>query len=248
MGYWPIVLNALKNSDLVLLVVDARMPEISRNKEILKKTENLKKRTIIVFNKIDLISKDDLEKLKKENIDSHFVSCNKRIGIRELREFLENKAENFNKKSFRIGIVGYPNVGKSSIINLIAPKSKLKVSKISGTTKKISWIRVGKLRIMDSPGVIPFTDQKTEMGLTASKDPYKIKDPEKVALKIVEFLNKKNKEILKKFYQVNSNKDYDLFLEIGRKKGFLIKGGEIDIDRTSRLILKDWQTGKIKIF
>ena len=101
---------------------------------------------------------------------------------------------------------------------------------------------------MDSPGVIPFTDQKTEMGLTASKDPYKIKDPEKVALKIVEFLNKKNKEILKKFYQVNSNKDYDLFLEIGRKKGFLIKGGEIDIDRTSRLILKDWQTGKIKIF
>lgn len=248
MGYWGVVLNVLKNSDYIVLVIDSRIPEISRNKEIIEKTEKLNKRVILVYNKIDLIQKKDLEKLKKENEDSFFISSKNKTGIKELKEFLINKAENWNRDSLRVSFVGYPNVGKSSLINLLVPKAKLKVSKISGTTKKTEWIRLGKIRIMDSPGVIPITDKKIEIGITSSKDAHKIKEPEKVALKIINFLNKKNKKILENFYNVlNKGDDYDTFLEIGNKKGFLLKGKEVDEHRTAIKIIQDWQEGKISL-
>lgn len=248
MGFWPVVLNVIRNSDVILLLVDARMPEISRNTEILEKVkQNPKKRLILIFNKTDLISRKELEKLKKEHQGAFFISADKKIGVNKLKETLENMADNWSRSSLRIGIVGYPNIGKSTLINLLAPGAKAKVSPVSGTTKKTQWIRIGKLRIMDSPGVIPFADKKIQIGMTAAKDPHKIRNPEKVAMRTIEYIMKKSPSVLERFYKIETGTPYETFENIARKKGYLIKGGEIDENRTAIKIIEDWQKGKISL-
>ncbi len=246
MGFWPVVLNVLKNSDIIILIADARLPEITKNCEIVRKVNLMNKKVILVFNKIDLLAKKDLENLKKKYPSNFFVSVkNKKIG--RLKKYLNELAEKNSRKSLRVGIVGYPNVGKSTLINLLISYAKLKVSDVPGTTKKTQWIRSGRLRIIDSPGVIPVRDSAEIVGLVSGKDPRKIKNPEKTALKIINFLNKKDKKILEKFYDVNAKSDYDLFLRIGKKKGYLLKGREIDENRTAIKILEDWHKGKISL-
>jgi hypothetical protein len=248
MGYWPIVLNVLRNSDVILLLVDARMPEISRNSEIINKVEMMEgKRLIVVFNKSDLIKQKDIEKLKKEYPRAMFVSAKNKIGIGKLKDTLQNMADNWERDSLRVGLVGYPNIGKSTLINLLAPKANAKVSRVSGTTRKTFWIRVGNLRIMDSPGVIPFGDGKAQLGLTAAKDPHKIRNPEKVAIRVIEFVMKNHKGAIEKFYNATGDDAYELFESIGKAKGFLVKGGEIDENRTAIKIIDDWQKGKINL-
>jgi ribosome biogenesis GTPase A len=248
MGFWPVVLNVLRNSDVVLLVLDARMPDIAKNSEIVGKVEKMKKRLVYVFNKCDLIGKSDLKRLQREYPGGFFVSALKMRGIGRMKKGLRAMADSWKRESLRVGIVGYPNAGKSSLINALVPGAQVKVKSVSGTTRKTEWIRAGKIRIMDSPGVIPAGDDKIKIGLTASKDPHKIRNPEKVAVKIVEFLMKKDSGILERFYGIDVEGGtgvYDVFLAIGKEKGFLVKGGEVDENRAAVKIIDDWQRGRI---
>jgi ribosome biogenesis GTPase A len=248
MGFWPVVLNVLRNSDVVLLVVDARMPDIARNSEIVGKVEKMEKRLVLVFNKCDLVRESDLVELRKEYSRSFFVSALKRRGIKKLKKGLDDMAGAWKRESLRVGIVGYPNAGKSSLINAMVPGAGVKVKSVSGTTRKTEWIRSGKIRIMDSPGVIPAGDDKIKIGLTASKDPHKIRNPEKVAFKILEFLMEKKSGVLDRFYGAlldDEMSSYDVFLAIGKKKGFLVKGGEVDENRCAVRIIDDWQRGRL---
>ena len=256
MGFWPVVLNVLRNSDVVLLLVDARMPELTRNSEIIRKVESMKnKRLIVVFNKSDLVGRKEVEKLEREYPLAFFVSATKRTGVRDLMGTLENMAENWNRPSLRVGLVGYPNIGKSTLINLLVPGARAKVSSVAGTTKKTQWVRTGNLRIMDSPGVIPFGDGKIQMGMSSSKDPHKMRSPEKVALFLLGergnrqqvIGNRKRVEAIKKFYGVGGESAEELFEAIGRKRGFLVKGGEVDENRTAVRIVDDWQRGRINL-
>jgi len=91
--------------------------------------------------------------------------------------------------------------------------------------------------------VIPFGDSKVQMGMTAAKDPHKIRNPEKVAIRIIEFLIKKGVKI----YGVGGDDAYEVFEEIGRKKGYLVKGGEVDENRIAIKVIDDWQRGKINL-
>ncbi|MFH0711829.1 MAG: GTPase [archaeon] len=246
MGFWPVVLNVLRNSDVVLMLVDARMPEVGRNSEIVRKVDSMGKKLVYVFNKIDLVGRKDVEELKRFYPDGFFISATRKVGVRELKLFLEKMADGWGRSSLRVGVVGYPNVGKSSLINLLAVGARAKVSSVAGTTRKTQWVRVGRLRIMDSPGVIPFGDGRIQVGMTASKDAHKIKNPEKVAI----FLLGESERVrlaIKNFYGVDGESVDDVFEAIGRKRGYLVKGGEVDENRTAVKIIDDWQKGKIRL-
>ncbi|MDP3882031.1 MAG: GTPase [Nanoarchaeota archaeon] len=249
MGFWPVVENVIKRSDIVVLVADARMPELSRNKEIERKIVSSGKKTILVFNKIDLILPADLQDLRKNNSGAFFVSVKKQKGIIELKNFLEKLGINMNIPEPRVGIVGYPNVGKSSVINSLAERASTAISPIAGTTRGFQWIKVGNLLIIDSPGVIPLEDKNTKLGLIAAKNPEKISYPEKVAAEIINMFLKKSPEALKAHYKLSSDnlklEAYEVLLEIGKKRGYLMKGGIVDETKTAIQIIREWQTGKL---
>lgn len=239
------VLNVLRNADVVLMVVDARVPSVSRNSEIMRKCEKMGKELVIVFNKIDLVSGKILDELRGEYGGAFFVSATKKKGIGKLKIHLEELAERGERTSLRVGIVGYPNAGKSALINAMTG-AELKVKDVSGTTKKTAWIRMGNVRIMDSPGVIPAGDDKVALGLTASKDPHKMKNVESVAMSLLRM--DRVGENVRRFYGVDVDlEDFELFEEIGRRKGFLLRGGVVDENRTAVRIVEDWQKGRVKV-
>lgn len=249
MGYWGVVNNCLKNADLILLIIDARVPQETRNKEVERKAREMEKEVVYVCNKSDLISQSAMNHIKKLIDPVFFVSAKKKESVKKLRKYLDKKGEGF-EKSMRVALIGYPNVGKSSLFNLLVPEARAKVSSVSGTTKKTEWIRSKNLRFMDSPGVIPRADSKVQVGITASKDPHKIPHPEKVALQVIKTIRKQGDEILKKYYGVSFERemsDYDVFLAIGETKKLLIKGGEVDEHRTAVKVIDDWQKGKISL-
>jgi len=246
MGYWGVVLNNLKNADIILLVLDARVPEETRNKEIETKASILGTKILYVFNKSDLVNKGTLSDLKKANPEAFFTNSNKLQTLLPISKYLNEMAEG-RSRALRVAVLGYPNVGKSSILNKLT-KSKEKVSRVSGTTKKTKWVRVGNVRFMDTPGVIPRKDSRASVGLTSSKDIYKIEHPERIALKLIDKIRGTNS--LQNRYGVKINKEdtsYDIFLKIGIEKKHMIKGGDVDEDKTARVIVGDWQKGRLKV-
>ncbi len=251
MGYWGVVLNCLKNGDMIVLVLDARIPEQTNNSEIQKKAESMHKELVTVFNKSDLISNKQLQEIKQKHPNAFFVSAMKKRGIKELRKYLEDRGtefENYKHKTMKVAMVGYPNVGKSSVLNLLAPEAKAKVSFVSGTTKKTQWVGNGNIRYLDSPGVIPSKDRTVKIGITSAKDVEKLKDPEKIAANIIEVILKQSDKPLEDLYKIKISEEdttYDIFLAIGEAKKFKLKGNEIDENRTAKLIVRDWQKGKL---
>ncbi len=249
MGFWPVTKRVVKDSDIVLLILDVRMPELSMNKELERIIDIHKKRLIYVFNKIDVVSLEHLDSVKKKFPGAFFVSGTKNIGVGALKKYLLMTAKRMKIKDPKIGVVGYPNVGKSAIINALAKRARAKVAAFAGTTKGIQWIKAGGLMVLDSPGVIQMEDSERGLGVLGAKSIEKIKNVEKIAFEIIQKLVDHDKTILENCYKLSINKeDYGVILEkIGKKKGFLLKGGVVDERRAALLIVKDWHEGKLRI-
>jgi len=254
--YWQVIQNIINDSDIVIEVLDARMPELSRNKEIEEIVQNSGKRLILILNKSDLVSESNLRKrLKKlqREYPVFVISSKKKLGTKRLREYLiaQSKSKE-NNKLFRIGVLGYPNTGKSSIINALVMKSKAKVTSRAGTTHGQQWINAGNnIQIIDSPGVIPLKEQdEVRYALIGSRNIDKIKNLELVAHEVINFFE--NKLNIERLYNIkidseNSNNPDKIIEQIGIKRGFLKKGGLVDFGRTSIQIIRDWQSGKLRV-
>jgi ribosome biogenesis GTPase A len=233
---------------------------------------------IFVVNKSDLVSieslKEQIEPLKKI-APVVFISTKKKGSIKLLLYIIKKvfkkygkrpgtikEKSNAHKLKFRetkadivVGVLGYPNVGKSSVINSLCHKKKLKVSKKPGTTHGIHWIRATKeIKLIDSPGVIPLKkDDEIRYGLIGAKDGERLKYPEVVSSAIINlFLQNKKKEKFENFYRIKieyeSKEDfYGILDKIAQKRRFLLKGGNFDLNRASLLIIKDWQEGKLRM-
>ena len=248
MGFWPVVEDMIENADIIVLVCDARMPELSLNSELVRKVHKHGKELVMAFTKIDMVNKEKLIEVKKQHRDAFFVSGTKNLGISELRRHLQILAKRKKIAEPKIGIVGYPNIGKSAIINALARRARALIADMPGTTRGVQWINSGNLRILDSPGVIPYEDKSNKLVLLGSKHPEKISDPLKSAVEIIQMFTSGNKKGLEERYNIKIaplTDSYDILIAIGEKRGFLKKGAEVDETKTAITIVKDWQKGKL---
>ncbi len=256
-AYPKIVRDVIETSDIILEILDARFVEKTRNRDIERLIISKGKILVYVLNKSDLV---DMRKLKEEAQILKLEPCvmfsaRDRVGGRKLRDRIKMEAKKIKGfQRVRVGIIGYPNTGKSSIINLLAGRSVAGTSAQSGFTKGIQKIRLTKdILLLDTPGVIP-DDEATNMGINRMslkkqaeigvKNYDRVKEPEM----IVHILMQEYAGVFEDYYGFETEGDSEALLEgLGRKNNFLKKGAVVDTDRTARWILRDWQEGKIRI-
>ena len=252
MNYWNVVKNIVRRADIVIEVLDARMPALSRNHDLEVMVKKMNKELVKVFNKVDLVSAAHYHFLQRRYKGAFFVSGTKNLGMSKLRNALYMLGKRKGAENPKIGVVGYPNVGKSAIINAIARRAKAKMSPIPGTTRGVQTIKAGGLNVLDSPGVFPYGEDELKLGLLAAKNPDRLKNPELLACKIIEMFLESNKLALEKFYNLKLEEEaewdsYEIMLQIGQEKKMLMKGGVTDERRTALQIIRDWQRGHIQI-
>ncbi len=238
MAFWDIVNKIIYKADLIIEVLDARFCDMSRNSEIENKVLS-KKKLLFVVNKVDLIKKEEAEKIKKslEKIaPCVFISAKKHLGT----TFLRKKIMQLSKgNEVKVGVIGYPNTGKSSLINALKGNEAAKTSSQSGYTKKEQNVRVSKkIVLIDTPGVYSYDKKEPEeLFIFGAIDYTKLKDPELAAYKLIEMFKE---EICKK-YKVE-NKDVETMLEeIAIKTNKLSKGNIPNTKNAAIQILRDWQ-------
>jgi len=247
-GKYPLLLRKIiETSDIVLEILDARFPKEMQNRDIEKLIKDRGKKIIYVLNKSDLAEK----RICGLN-PQVFVSCKNRRGISELRNKIKEESAKIRKTGeynrIQVGIIGYPNTGKSSLINLLIGKNSAKTGSDAGFTKGIQKFRLTEgIHLLDSPGVIPAdeysltNEEKIARNVhVGGRSPNQIKNPEFALNKLVAIYKKD----LEKIYKIKFENEDDLIEIIGRKRGFLKKGGEVNSDRTAREILNNWQMEK----
>ena len=268
------IIEDLKLIDVVIELLDARIPISSRNPEIKKITEN--KRKIILLNKSDLSdeieNKKWLEKLSKEaptiltdsNTGRGVDKVSKKIEVIMEDEIQRQKERGRINKTIRIMILGIPNVGKSSFINRISKKAKLEVANRPGVTRSKQWIRIGKNQeLLDTPGVLwpKFETKEISLNLAFTgtiKDD--ILETTEIAYELLKVLYINYTKNLQDRYKITDeelkdlenkqNHIYELMKLIARKRGALVSGGNIDEDKVSKIILVDFRKcrlGKITL-
>ncbi len=241
-NFWKIVNEVIKDSDVLLLVLDARLISETKNKEIVDKVKQAKKKLIYVINKSDLVPLPYLEKQKKKFKNAVFISSIKKQGTTILLRKIMEVGKN---KEIVVGVLGYPNVGKSSVINALKGRASASTSSQGGHTKGKQLLKINnRVLILDTPGVLPYKEKdEVKHALTASVDSSKVKDPEIVVYHII----KSHKGLLEKYFGIEPEPNAKKTLEkIALRKKILLKKGRPDLDRMARTILRLWQKGKIK--
>ncbi|MBR9683579.1 GTPase [Candidatus Woesearchaeota archaeon] len=245
-NFWKIVNQVIKQADIIVLLLDARLINETRNLEIETKVKKENKPLIYVITKCDLVDKRELEKISLR--PSVFISAKKHLGTTILRNriLLTGKKRYGNMEFFTIGVLGYPNVGKSSLINAMKGKRSAPTSSTSGFTKGVQKIRAdNKLVFLDTPGVIPYKEKDSSKHvLIGTIDFNRAKDPERIVVDLME----RYPGQIEDHYGVQPSPDFEHSIElIAKKRNLLMKQNKPDTERASRMILKDWQTGKMRL-
>ncbi len=251
-----LLLKVVETSDIILEILDARFISETRNLEIEELIKKKNKKIIYVLNKSDLISRineSEINEIKPYVV----ISCAKRKGGKGLRNRIKQEAKRVKKETphyerIQIGVIGYPNTGKSSVINLLIGRNSAKTGAEAGFTKGLQKLKLtSDILLLDSPGVIPLKeyssiDQKalSKHAKVSARDYNKIKEPEVV----VSNLMKEYKKSFQEFYKTKTEDAEQLIEEVGTKRSILKKHGEVEADKTARSIIKDWQENKIKIY
>ncbi len=250
--------ESLKKTDVVIEILDARIPNSSRNPMIEEIVAE--KPTVIVLNKSDLGDPSAMkmweDSFRGENREAVQVSAmtGKNInGIVEKSRKLCADEDWFGKRAVRVLILGVPNVGKSAIINYLAGKKKQDVSNRPGVTRNVQKIKLtDRIHLVDTPGVLwhKFEDQSVgeKLAILGSINDA-ILFREDIAMKGLEIMVRFYPERLIERYRLKEediSEPSDRLLEIiGSKRGCLVKGGVVDTDKASRIVLTEIRDGKL---
>lgn len=255
---------SLKLIDVVVEIIDARIPISSSNPDLAQIIENKPK--LVLLNKCDKANKFATQKwvnyYSEKGVKALPVDCKTGRGLNKfvpaVREILADKFEAQKAKGIknlilRLMIVGIPNVGKSSFINRVSKQTRAKVEDRPGVTRGNQWYTISNdLEMLDTPGVLwpKFDDEKVGLHLAftgAVKD--QVLDIELLAMDFLDAMQKApTQEFLDRFKlkreDIEDIQPYELLELVGRKRGMLISGGEIDTERAANLIMDEYRAGK----
>lgn len=252
--------------DIVIEILDARIPSSSENPEIAGLIGN--KPRLTVLSKASLADPNATSVWKnyydKNNRSCIFIDCITGAGMNDIapaiKQILSDKIESYERKgmsgrTLKAMVAGIPNVGKSSLINKLAGQKKAKVEDRPGVTMMKQWVSTSiGIDLLDMPGVLwpKFDDQSVGEVLAmtgAIKD--QILDTEHVAIQLCGKLREMYPSLLSERYklgdmnQYSDMENYEIFEMIGRKRGFLISGGEVNYERTATILLDEFRAAKI---
>jgi ribosome biogenesis GTPase A len=253
------VTEKLKLVDIIFELVDARIPRSSRNPMIDEIIQQ--KPRLVLLNKADMadkeITKDWIAYFKRHQIPALAINSQDGVGMKEIvaesklilkEKFDRMKAKGVKPRAIRAMIVGIPNVGKSTLINRLAKKNIAQTGNRPGVTKAQQWIKVGKeLELLDTPGILwpKFEDQEVGLKLAltgAIKDT--ILNLQDITIYGLRFLEKAYPERLQERYKLEGIPDeiVEVFDQIGKLRGCLMSGGEVDYDKVSELVIREIRT------
>ena len=259
----------LKLIDIVCVVLDARIPYASNNKDLFDVIKQ--KSVIMVLNKSDLADKVSLEKAenkyKKDGCYTIRTNCVTGSGISELLSLIRelgSRIKNKNKTSemykkmnnvYRVMVVGIPNVGKSSLINKLSGKTSAKVGNKPGVTRQKQWIRPAKdIEIMDTAGVLwPKLEENMagiKLAITGNIKG-EVVDQELIAFGFIDMIkeNEKYMSYVKARYKldddVQNSTTLQIIEQIGENRGIMQKGGIVDTQRVCNMLLDEYRSGKL---
>ena len=260
------IVAEIKNMDAVCEILDARIPLSSRNPDIDEMTAG--KPRLVVLNRVD-----QADPVQTKRWSAHFrekgyavLEANAKGGVgtaqfaAAVRELLKEKLAAYAEKgqigrTVRVMVLGIPNVGKSTFINKVAKRKTARAEDRPGVTRTKQWVPVDStLELLDTPGILwpKFDDTKVGMHLAftgAIKDD--VMDLEELASCLMEYLGKHYADIVKERYKIEIEEEdsgYDLLIKAGRKRGFLMRGAEVDTERMSRILLDEFRGGKLGRF
>lgn len=256
---------SLKLVDAVAEILDARIPLSSKNPDLQKLIQNKPK--VVLLNKCDMANQTAtsrwIDYYASQGITAIAVDCKSGKGLNKFAPAVNNvlserkerlKAKGMVNPMLRIMIVGIPNVGKSSFINRVAKQNRAKVEDRPGVTRGNQWYSIAKnIEMLDTPGVLwPKFDDKIvgeRLAFTgAVKD--QILDTELLAVRLLDFLRSlKPADFIARFKLEDIDLDaidsYELLNVIGKKRGMLISGGEINTERAAIMLLDEFRSGKL---
>lgn len=257
--------SSLKLVDAVAEIIDARIPVSSRNPDLDKLIQS--KPRLVLLNKCDMANQTAtkmwIDYFKNQGITAIAIDCKSGRGLNQfapaVNKVLAQRLEKLKSKGMinpmlRIMIVGIPNVGKSSFINRIAKQNRAKVEDRPGVTRGNQWYTIAKnLEMLDTPGVLwPKFDDKVvgeHLAFTgAVKD--QILDVELLAVRLLDFLKKlKPKDFIERFkledIDIENTDSYELLELIGKKRGMLVSGGEVNTERAAIMLLDEFRAAKL---
>ncbi len=255
--------ESLSLVDAVAEIVDARIPDSSRNPELSGIVGS--KPRLILLNKCDIADKTATDRwikhYKEQGITAIPLDCRSGKGVenfvKSVKVILADRLEAYDKKGMvgkplRVMVVGIPNVGKSSFINRMSKMVKAKVADRPGVTRGNQWFKIDdRLELLDTPGVLwpKFDDPRVGEKLAftgAVKDD--VIDIELLAVRLLECMSVEYPERLTERYGVNPaefDEPYDLLCAIGKKRGMMVRGGEVDTERAATVLLDEYRGGKL---
>ena len=257
------IAESIKMCDCVIELCDARCPESSRNPELPKLIGN--KKLLLVINKSDIAdpvqTQKWLQRFKKDGISAVAISCNDSKGTLKIldavKELLKEKIERdknrgYVNKPIRVMVCGIPNVGKSSFINKLYGKSAAKAGDRPGVTRGKQWITLKNgMELLDTPGILwpKFEDKDVALRLAftgAIKD--EVLDVEELCANLCLYLAENYPDRLTERYKIDLEENltgFEILERISRKRGFIVKGGEVDFLRGASVVLDEFRGAKL---